>query len=203
MSPSERTFLFPNQHGLSYKVTTRLSILTCLNQRTKKPRRLLQNLTSGVQSGRSVASRCRQRAPHPRMRHSSPKKQMQVTRGSRISAEELRGGSNFLLPRCRHGNAWFFGYFFFFAFFFALGTEITCRCNVTITGLTLPTATKFCPLYQDSSSSSSSSTSSSANCHIARPVLRFSYDTPRVFATPSLVPHSFLVITICFVVSIL
>ena len=57
------------------------------------------------------------------------------------------------LPRCRNGNAWFFGYFFFFGFFFAFGTEITRRPNVAITGLTLPTATKFCPRCQASSSS--------------------------------------------------
>ena len=30
MSPSERTFLFPNPHRPSYKVTAQLSILTCL-----------------------------------------------------------------------------------------------------------------------------------------------------------------------------
>ena len=37
----------------------------------------------------------------------------------------------------------FFVYFrFFFVFFFAFGTEITCRFNAAITGLTLPTATK-------------------------------------------------------------
>jgi len=47
----------------------------------------------------------------------------------------------------------FFAYFFFFGFFFALGTEITCTSNVAITGLTLPTATQFCPRYQASSKS--------------------------------------------------
>jgi|GEM_PF-2338422 hypothetical protein len=82
------------------------------------------------------------RAPHPRMRHSSPKKHRQVPRGSRVSVEELRGALTYLLqlPRCRNGNAWFFRYFFFFGFFFAFGTEITCRSNVAIAGLTLPTA---------------------------------------------------------------
>jgi hypothetical protein len=30
MSPSERTFLFPNPHCLSYKLIVRLSTLTCL-----------------------------------------------------------------------------------------------------------------------------------------------------------------------------
>jgi len=54
-----------------------------------------------------------------------------------------------------------FAYFaFFFGFFFAFGTEITCRSNVAIAGLTLPTAKKFCPRCQAPSSSSSSSTSS-------------------------------------------
>jgi hypothetical protein len=69
--------------------------------------------------------------------------------------------------RRRKRNPWFFGYFdFFFGFFFAFGTEITCRSNVAIAGLTLPTATKFCPRYQALSSSSSSSTSS-ANWQIS------------------------------------
>ena len=31
------------------------------------------------------------------------------------------------------------------AFFFTFGTKITSRSNVAITGLTLPTVTKFCP----------------------------------------------------------
>jgi hypothetical protein len=45
----------------------------------------------------------------------------------------------------RKGNPWFSDYFgLFFAFFFAFGTEIT-GSNVAITGLTLPTGTKFCP----------------------------------------------------------
>ena len=99
-------------------------------------------------------------------------------------------------PRRRKGNPWFFDYF---GLFFAFGTEITCRSNVAIAGLTLPTATKLCPRYQASSTSSSSPTSSSANRHIARPVPLFSHDTLRVFATSSLVPHSFLVKVICSV----
>ena len=60
----------------------------------------------------------------------------------------FRGAPNLLEPsRRRKGNPWFSGYFFafFFRFFFAFGTEITCRSNVAIAGLTLPTATKFCP----------------------------------------------------------
>jgi len=148
------------------------------------------------------------RAPHPRMRHSSPKKHRQVPRGSRVSVEELSGGSNLptSTPRRRMGNPWFFGYFFFFGFFFAFGTEITCKYDVAIAGLTLPTATKLCPRCQacsSSSSSPSSSTSSSANRHIACPVPLFSYDTLRVFVTSSLVPRSFLVKVICFAVSML
>ena len=55
---------------------------------------------------------------------------------------------NFLLQ----GNLWFLDYFdLFFAFFFAFGTEITCRYNVTVVGLTLPTTTKFCPRCQPTS----------------------------------------------------
>jgi hypothetical protein len=50
------------------------------------------------------------------------------------------------------GNLWFLDYFdLFFAFFFAFGTEITCRYNVTVVGLTLPTTTKFCPRCQPTS----------------------------------------------------
>jgi len=60
-----------------------------------------------------------------------------------------RGLPTYLLetPRRRKGTRWFFGYFFgfLFGFFFAFGTEITCTFNVTIAGLTLPTATKSCP----------------------------------------------------------
>ena len=149
MSPSERTFLFPNQHCLSYKVTTRLSILTCLHQRTEKRRRLLQNRTSGVQSGRSVASRCRPESTAPaNATLIAQKNECRLLGAAGFQRKSFAEALTYLpqLPRCRHGNAWFFGYFFFFVFFFALGTEITCRSNVAITGLILPTATKFCPL---------------------------------------------------------
>ena len=95
------------------------------------------------------------------------------------------------LPRSRNGNAWFFGYFFFFGFFFAFGTEITHRPNVAITGLTLPTATKFCPRCQACSSSALRLLLllpidiSPAQCGCS------AFDTPRVFATSSLVPIPF------------
>jgi hypothetical protein len=70
-------------------------------------------------------------------------------RGGWVSLEELsRELLAYLLEpsRRRKGNPWFLSYFrFFFSFFFAFGTEITCRSNVAIAGLTLPTATKSCP----------------------------------------------------------
>jgi len=49
---------------------------------------------------------------------------------------------NFLLQE----NLWFLDYFdlfFAFFFFFAFGTEITCRYDVAVVGLTLPITTKF------------------------------------------------------------
>ncbi|HUK28020.1 MAG TPA: hypothetical protein VLV31_06320, partial [Candidatus Acidoferrales bacterium] len=50
---------------------------------------------------------------------------------------------NFLVQ----GNRWFLDYFdFFFDFFFAFGTEITCRYDWAVVGLTLPITTKFCIL---------------------------------------------------------
>jgi hypothetical protein len=69
--------------------------------------------------------------------------------------EELREGcsSHTSTPRRRKGNPWFFDYFgLFFAFFFAFGTEITCRSNVAVACLTLPSATKFYPRAQALSS---------------------------------------------------
>jgi len=129
MSPSERTLFFPNPHCLSYKVTARLSILTCLTiggncfrpsaecssnrvshgtppkaekfrcldvQRPPDLNRLFvsaSNFRTSLMSSREILV-VSPRAPHPRMRHSSPKKHRQVPRGSRVSVEELRGGSN-------------------------------------------------------------------------------------------------------------
>jgi hypothetical protein len=89
------------------------------------------------------------------MQHSSPKKngyekeQFQRAPGSQWESFEALAYINFLLQ----GNLWFLDYFdLFFAFFFAFGTEITCRYNVGVVGLTLPTAAKFCPRCQTSTS---------------------------------------------------
>ena len=91
-----------------------------------------------------------------RLRKMGMKKQFQRAPGFQWESFEALAYFNFLLQ----GNLWFLDYFdLFFAFFFAFGTEITCRYNVTVIGLTLPT-TKFCPRCQTSSSCSSSSTSS-------------------------------------------
>jgi hypothetical protein len=92
------------------------------------------------------------RAPHPRMRHSSPKKhrcgEKQFLGAAGFQWKSFAGAPTYLLKplRRRKGNPRFFDYFgLFFGFFLALGTEITCRSNVVIAGLTLPTATKFGP----------------------------------------------------------
>jgi len=79
------------------------------------------------------------------MHHRLRKVGMKTTfpRGTSVSVGERLALAyfNFLMQ----GNRWFLDYFdFFFAFFFAFGTEITCRYDWAVVGLTLPITTKFC-----------------------------------------------------------
>ena len=86
---------------------------------------------TAMQNVLSSVSMCWCGVPHPRMRHSSPKKHRQIPRGRFRWKSFARALTHLLqLPRCCNGNAWFFGYLFFCGFFFAFGTEITRRSNL-------------------------------------------------------------------------